>query len=330
MTLKGVNLGGWLVLERWITPSVFDGLAAQDEYSFCLEAKDKLARLEKHRQGFIGEADFKWLAGNGINAIRIPVPHWLFGGFEPYVPAVEYLVKAMEWAHKYDLQVLLDIHTAPGSQNGRLHSGRSGEIGWHKDKCNVSASLGFVDQLCQRYGGHSALWGIELLNEPRAWISPRVLKSYYLEGYKLVRQYCGDGAAVVISDYFAPWRWAGFMPEPKFKNVVRDTHLYQCHKPADKKLNMAQHIDKAGGEWKDLMAKNGRSQPLIIGEWSLALDNQTFEGMDERQKNEALKAYANAQLSTFEDTSGWFYWTYKTETDSLWSYKNCLERGFLV
>ena len=26
--LRGVNLGGWLVLEKWITPSLFEGLQA--------------------------------------------------------------------------------------------------------------------------------------------------------------------------------------------------------------------------------------------------------------------------------------------------------------
>ena len=26
--LRGVNLGGWLVLEKWITPSLFEGLEA--------------------------------------------------------------------------------------------------------------------------------------------------------------------------------------------------------------------------------------------------------------------------------------------------------------
>ena len=30
--LKGVNLGGWLVLEKWITPSLFDGTNAVDEF----------------------------------------------------------------------------------------------------------------------------------------------------------------------------------------------------------------------------------------------------------------------------------------------------------
>ena len=28
--VRGVNLGGWLVLEKWMTPSIFEGLNAVD------------------------------------------------------------------------------------------------------------------------------------------------------------------------------------------------------------------------------------------------------------------------------------------------------------
>ena len=35
--LRGVNLGGWLVLEKWMTPSLFEGLAATDETTYCAE-----------------------------------------------------------------------------------------------------------------------------------------------------------------------------------------------------------------------------------------------------------------------------------------------------
>ena len=35
--LRGVNLGGWLVLEKWMTPSLFEGLSATDETTWCAE-----------------------------------------------------------------------------------------------------------------------------------------------------------------------------------------------------------------------------------------------------------------------------------------------------
>ena len=31
MKVKGVNLGNWLVLEKWMSPAVFDGTTAEDE-----------------------------------------------------------------------------------------------------------------------------------------------------------------------------------------------------------------------------------------------------------------------------------------------------------
>lgn len=32
MKVKGVNLGNWLVLEKWMNPALFAGTTAEDEY----------------------------------------------------------------------------------------------------------------------------------------------------------------------------------------------------------------------------------------------------------------------------------------------------------
>lgn len=41
---------------------------------------------------------------------------------------VSYFLKAVKWARKYGLRINLDLHTAPGSQNGWNHSGKIGSI----------------------------------------------------------------------------------------------------------------------------------------------------------------------------------------------------------
>src|SRR5580704_11078016 len=73
--LCGVNLGGWLVLERWITPTLYSGVDAEDEYTLCqkLGQQKAAARLQKHREEWITPDDFRWLASRGINAVRLPV-----------------------------------------------------------------------------------------------------------------------------------------------------------------------------------------------------------------------------------------------------------------
>ena len=53
--MRGVNLGNWLVLEKWMNPSFFQGTDAEDETSFCinLSETEKRARYDVHRNNYI-------------------------------------------------------------------------------------------------------------------------------------------------------------------------------------------------------------------------------------------------------------------------------------
>lgn len=330
MKLKGVNLGGWLVLERWITPSVFEGLKAWDETAFCIElGEQKHERLEKHRQNFITEEDFKWISGRGLNCVRIPVPHWIFGDIKPYAACMEYLDKAFEWARKYSLKIIIDVHTAPGSQNGYKHSGTEGRTGWHKHPQNIGTSLNFLKMLAERYGRQPALAGIELLNEPSSNIPGMILGKFYEEGYKIVREHCPEEVAVIISDSFKPYDFIDVLSGEKFNYTILDIHLYQCFAREDRNLGQEEHIEKTKVEWGGLIKDVQETRPAIIGEWSLALPAEAFEGMDENQKKEGAKAYGQAQLDTFSLADGWLYWTYKTESQNTWNFRHCVETDLL-
>ena len=101
--IKGVNLGNWLVLEKWMSPELFDGTTAEDETYLCkqLSEEAKRERLKVHRDSYITGRDFAYLAEKGIDVVRIPIPFFIFGDFEPYVGCVQYLDKAFDWAEKY-------------------------------------------------------------------------------------------------------------------------------------------------------------------------------------------------------------------------------------
>lgn len=77
--IHGVNLGGWLVLEIWIKPSLFEGQSAEDEYTLCqsLGMDKAITLLKKHQETWITADDFKWLAAHGLNAVRLPVGYWV-------------------------------------------------------------------------------------------------------------------------------------------------------------------------------------------------------------------------------------------------------------
>jgi glucan 1,3-beta-glucosidase len=319
--IKGVNLGGWLVLERWVTPSLFDGLKAWDEFSFCNElGNQKYEKIKTHRDTFITKDDFTWIADQGLGAVRIPVGYWTFGDVEPYVGTIEYLDFAMREAGHNNLGVVIDLHAAPGSQNSWKHSGKEGELAWHKDPANIVLTLNVIEKLAARYKNSKNLIGIELLNEPRWDIPLDVLLEFYQQGYERVRKHCTEGVAVIISDAFRPQEWQNIMLPPEYKNVWLDCHMYQVFDPKDKKLDLAGHINKAKNEWNSEIKKLKQAHLIMVGEWSMALNQQPEQG---------IKEYGKAQLATFSQSEGWFYWTYKTESQSAWNLRCMIEKELL-
>lgn len=350
--LRGVNLGGWLVLEKWMTPSLFAGLNAVDETTYCVELGEAaISRLQKHWRTFITRDDFAWLASIGINAVRIPLGHWIFGPDYPYhrsygavkhpfvTGGIDILDRAFDWADDYGLRIMLDLHAAPGCQNGFDNGGIQDVCEWHTQPTYIEYALQILERLAQRYQLRSTLHSIQVLNEPRWDIPTSLLQQYTLAAYQRIRQFCTpEQVAVVFHDGFRPFHeYTGFLMPPEFNNVILDLHRYQCFEPKDLDTDLCGHIEKAVVAWKneaDALTQNRGKSSAIVAEWSLGLNVKTLfadspEDLDDFRLAVAYRAYAAAQLATFEQYLGWFFWSYKTETAPAWCFRTCVERGWL-
>jgi glucan 1,3-beta-glucosidase len=357
--LRGVNLGGWLVLEKWITPSLFAGLSAIDETSYCVELGEAEAtrRLHQHWNTFITRKDLAWLARAGVNAVRLPVGHWLFGKDYPYHPSYHdvrypYVVggisivdKVFRWARDLGLRVVLDLHAAPGCQNGFDNGGIAGVCEWHTSEEYIQYTLDVLERLAQRYTGHPALHGIQALNEPGWDLPTDLLKRFTAEAYQRIRRHCpAEEVTVVFHDGFRSFReYAGFLQEPEFRNVAIDIHRYHCFAPDDIDTDIFGHIRKSAVDLRheadEIIRESGYQ--VYCGEWSLGLHlkmvslweqgvfNHAMAEMDEFQLSAAYRGFAAAQLLSFEKYAGWFFWTYRTETMPEWSYRDCVEQGLI-
>lgn len=124
--MHGVNFGNWLLVEKWMSESLFVDLPANDEFGLSQIPQGK-ERLAEHRNSYIREDDFTWLKQHSIKIIRVPIGFWTIEKSE-----ISHLDRAMSLASKYDIKVLIDFHGAPGSQNGLDHSGQTGEVRWFK------------------------------------------------------------------------------------------------------------------------------------------------------------------------------------------------------
>lgn len=297
MYVKGVNLGNWLVLEKWMSPALFEGTTAEDEYYLPRQLSKEVyeARIKIHRAEYITERDFTRIKSMGMDAVRIPVPYFIFGDREPFIGCVEELDKAFCWAEKYGLQILIDLHTAPDSQNGFDNGGISGVCKWSQEPDEVEFELSVLERLAKRYGTRPGLWGIEILNEPileDMWTTMDVanrykpadpekargsrpntiefIRSFYLEAYDRIRKYMPDEKYVVIHDAFELKAWKEFMREDKYKNVVLDTHQYLMVAEA---LGCEQNVESYTAYIRGTLAKDIEEMqqyfPVICGEWCL-------------------------------------------------------------
>ena len=194
----------------------------------------------------------------GMQVVRIPVPYFVFGDRKPFVGCTKELDKAFAWAEKYDLRILIDLHTAPLGQNGFDNGGICGVCKWSQNKDEVEFVLSVLERLAERYGKKPAMWGIEVINEPvteRAWkmfdvpnrypaanpamaegsapVTMEFLKDFYKKAYDRIRAFLPEEKYVVIHDGFELTAWKDFMQEDRYKNVVLDTHQYLMMAEAD-------------------------------------------------------------------------------------------------
>lgn len=327
---RGVNLGNWLVLERWMNEDLFKGLKANDETAFCLELGDKAAaRLKAHRDSWITLEDFKWLKNAGINTLRIPIPHWIFGDYEPNIGCVEYLDNAVDWANQLGLKVLIDMHCAPGSQNGEHHSGLCGVMEWHQREEHIARTIDVMRKLSQRYKDEPCLWGMQLLNEPAPSLPHEILRNYYEQCYREIRKYVDENIAVVFHDQFNMHQWKDFMQTPEFKNVVMDVRVYQCFGDKAQLLSMHEQLNRQFEGWPQAFKELSAYFKIIVGEWSLGMYSKdaSFANASAVQTDGFFRAFAGAQLIDYEDVDGYFFWSYKCD-NPYWDYRQSVEKHY--
>ncbi len=307
MYVKGVNLGNWLVLEKWMSPALFDGTDAEDEYYLPRKLSPEVyeARIRVHRSEYITERDFAAIRRMGLNAVRIPVPYFIFGDRKPFIGCIDELDKAFDWAEKYGLKVLVDLHTAPLSQNGFDNGGISGVCKWSQTPEEVDFVLNVLEKLAERYGGREGLLGITPINEPvsedvwtmmdvpgryppvdqelAAGSAPNTkefIRGFYEEAFDRIYPHLEDGKFVVFHDGFMLNSWEDFVTRPKFQgHVMLDTHQYLMMAEA---VGCEQTLDGylayIEGNFARSIAEVEEYVPVICGEWSLF--NSLAVGMD--------------------------------------------------
>jgi len=365
---RGVNTGGLFVLEPWITPNFTQWtLKLADQYTFS-EANPAGSAghqiLVDHWENWYTAEDFKKMQQYGLNSVRVPVGWWYWGKvagvpFDPYtVPKQEIsdpthpITKLIKMAHDANLAVVLDLHGAPGSQNGLDNSGRRSDdpnparwgYQWFYDKSNLANSIKILIAMSQYIdtlatNGLDNIVALELVNEPWVFGDMSIVRNFYVDAITAIRKV--SKIPLVIHDAFRHTEWEWLLTNWPFQDIYMDTHIYHAFNADDvasstencdkNKIIVAQNI--ACGYGSMLRFKTCTSVPVFVGEWSLANDDcmsvlrgseKSVQEKDYGQCNhlkervgnvwwiEKYRGFALKQMAMAERELGWFFWTWKT------------------
>ena len=336
------------------------GRTVVDEWTYTatLGKDEAWNRLNNHWNTWITQDDFNAIAAAGLNHVRIPIGYWAVAPIdgEPYVQGqLAYLDKAVEWARSAGVHVQIDLHGAPGSQNGFDNSGHYGSVGWLQGD-TVAQTITAIRTIAQRYADDSdTVTTIQLLNEPLGPVLDlNAIKDFYHQGYDAIRAYSAD-IVVSFMDAFTDFDtyWNGFTAGPNYNML--GTHQYQIFSPDEVGRSPTEHITAACaigprlastdkwtqvGEWTGAqtdcakwlngLGKGARYDGTfpdsnVVGSCNGKYIGSVSDLSDDDKFN--LRHYIEAQLDAYERRSGWFFWTWHTESAPEWNMKDLLANG---
>nr|CCA23489.1 unnamed protein product [Albugo laibachii Nc14] len=348
---KGVNLGGWLVLESWMTQSsnvwknVDETIQKQGEYATMKflghEVGDRL--FSEHRETWITEQDIIDIASAGMNLVRVSTGYWITEHLVPVAPNFQedisvhapgglfYLDRLIfDWATRHNVAVIISLHGHAGSQNGQDHSGAKlhHKPQWSEDVNAQKASLDWAKFIADRYRSSESFLGITLMNEPEHPTKVEDVKKYYTEAYNEIRA-TGNNCVLILCPMLTEQDnnhgWQNFMNTNTI-NVWFEWHPY--FKWGYENNNMEQVLEAVKRRSNDIAAWTGSC--LFIGEWSMDSSDSANFGANP----DTLVNFGRAQKEALRPAHcGTSFWSWKASDPTTlnlgWS-MNVLLQGNLL
>lgn len=283
ITLKGGNVGNWLLLEMWML--TIDHGQFPDEYQFQKSLADRFGEAEKHRlmevyrEHWVTPRDFEIIRSFGFNVIRLPFNYRLLedddnpGVLKP--DAFKWLDRAIAMCEDAGLYVILDMHAVPGGQSVDHPTGRVEQNHLWDDPANGTRTAWLWKQIAERYKNRASVAGYDVINEPygdfNTDIRPR-LREIFEEIYAAIREVDNKHVVFASSGF---WGGHGFYGNPHdngWINVAFTEHHYPGLFGSDPSPQThGDFIHRALPEKQAYL--ESVQTPMFIGEWNPVFEN---------------------------------------------------------
>ncbi|WNB87150.1 cellulase family glycosylhydrolase [Cellulomonas sp. ATA003] len=311
--LRGFGLGGWMTMENFITgyPATEAQLRRAMRRSMGAEASD--AFFDGFLTDFFTADDAAYLAGLGVNCLRVPFSYHHFeedsAPFTIKESGFRRLDQVVDACAAHGIYTILDLHSAPGSQNQNWHSNNPSHWAHFWTHPHFQDRVVHLwEAVAERYRDNPWVAGYNPLNEP-ADASGEVIGPFYARLERAIRAVDPDHVLFLDGNRYST-DFSVFTDV--FPQTVYTAHDYALPGIASESrypgLTRGQHFDRGTVEAKflertEFMRRTGT--PIWIGEFG-----PLYTGDAERDAG-CLRLLQD-QLDLYrEHGASWSLWTYK-------------------
>src|SRR5208282_2522159 len=215
--LKGLNLGGWFVMEPWMCPADSGGLP--DTYSIITELDSRFgvtteqSLIKTYQTNWITIADLNNITNGGFNCVRAPV--W-WGNFYSITNTTSSgwrsdAFAVLDWlvtnCASRGIYVVIDMHGVVGGQSTSDDTGQQNRNQYWTNSIDQSETAYMWTQIATHYKGNSTVAGYDLINEPDNAPSTATVWAAYTNLYTTVRA-VDTSHIIIIEGTFGNWNWS--------------------------------------------------------------------------------------------------------------------------
>lgn len=307
--LRGVNLGGWLMMEGYILHGRnIPAHQVKQEFARVNGRKELENFKYLYRQNFITYQDILRIKKMGANCLRAPFNYRLIQQDNGW----DYLDRLISWCKRAKLYCILDLHAAPGAQNPDWHSDSSGEVLLWEKKRFQEECFSLWRQIAGHYKDEPAIAGYDVLNEAVVK-NPQDLCRFYQRVVKEIRKV--DKNHIIFLEANLWGQQLKPLGKPKGENIAYSIHFYQ---PINFTFNFQRQLRYPGyieGKYWDKRKvyrmlseyhklKQKWQVPIYVGEFGINFRAPKYYG-ELRYLRDVLDCFRKFNFH-------WTYWTYKT------------------
>jgi len=232
--IKGFGLGGWLLPEGYMFGLNREGYtSASDMFENAVDLigqSDAEAWIQLFRDNYVQEADIIKMKEWGVDHIRVPFHYNLFYDIsrgEFIDEGFDRIDQLLVWCKRNRIDVILDMHAAPGAQSeGDISDSDGVARFWTESETYWPITIKIWEELARRYKDETIIIGYDIINEP---VTPdpygsRDLARFYGQIVPAIRAIDENHILFIEGNYYATT--FDFLFPPFDDNMVYAFHKY--------------------------------------------------------------------------------------------------------